>query len=115
MNPEATIEKLIQLKKIGAKTISAVLMFSCGVDIFPVDTLGHLICRRLGLVTENATIEEDFYLMRPIVPREKSFSQRMNLLRPGRTICLARKPSSNQFPIHQHYHFYSHHFYHQVH
>ena len=55
MNPEEAIEKFCQLKGIGVKTISVVLMFSCGIDI--------------------------------------------NLLKLGRTICLARKPRCEQCPI----------------
>jgi len=99
MNPEEAIEKFCQLKGIGVKTISVVLMFSCGIDIFPVDTHVHRICRLLGLVPKNATAEKTFWLMQPHVPEGKSFSFHINLLKLGRTICLARKPRCEQCPI----------------
>ncbi|MCU0642760.1 MAG: endonuclease III [bacterium] len=98
-NPDAAIEKFCQLKGIGIKTISVVLMFSCGVDIFPVDTHVHRICRRLGFVPDKATAERTFWMMRSLVPKGKSFSLHMNFLKLGRTICLARKPRCEQCPI----------------
>lgn len=99
MNPGEAIKEFCQLKGIGVKTISVVLMFSCGVDIFPVDTHVHRICRLLGLVPKNATAEKTFWLMQPHVPEGKSFSFHINLLKLGRTICLARKPRCEQCPI----------------
>lgn len=99
MNPEQAIEKFCQLKGIGVKTISVVLMFSCGVDIFPVDTHVHRICRLVGLVPEKVSAEKTFWLMQPVVPKGKSFSLHMNFLKLGRTICLARRPRCEQCPI----------------
>jgi len=106
MIPEEAIEKFCQLKGIGVKTISVVLMFSCGVDIFPVDTHVHRICRLLGLVPNNASAEKTFWLMQPFVPEGKSFSLHMNFLKLGRTICLARKPRCKQCPINQYCDYY---------
>jgi endonuclease-3 len=106
-NPDATIEKFCQLKGIGIKTISVVLMFSCGVDIFPVDTHVHRICRRLGFVPDKATAEKTFWLMRSLVPTGKSFSLHMNFLKLGRTICLARKPRCEECPISKHCDFFA--------
>ncbi len=99
MNPAQAIKKFCQLKGIGVKTISVVLMFSCGIDIFPVDTHVHRICRLLGLVPEKASAEKTFWLMQPVVPKGKSFSLHMNFLKLGRTICLARRPRCKQCPI----------------
>jgi endonuclease-3 len=106
MNPEEAIEKFCQLKGIGVKTISVVLMFSCGVDIFPVDTHVHRICRLLGLVPQNTSAEKTFWLMQPFIPKGKSFSLHMNFLKLGRTICLARKPRCEQCPINQYCDYY---------
>lgn len=99
MKPAEAIEQFCQLKGIGVKTISVVLMFSCGVDIFPVDTHVHRICRLLGLVPQNSTAEKTFWLMQPVVPEGKSFSLHVNFLKLGRTICMARKPRCEQCPI----------------
>jgi endonuclease-3 len=106
MSPEQAIEKFCQLKGIGVKTISVVLMFSCGIDIFPVDTHVHRICRLLGLVPNIVTAEKTFWLMQPLVPQGKSFSLHINFLKLGRTICLARKPRCEQCPISQYCDYY---------
>ncbi len=87
------------LKGIGIKTISVVLMFSCGADVFPVDTHVHRICRRLGLVPEKASAEKTHKLMQPLVPPGKSFSLHMNFLKLGRTICKAQKPRCSECPL----------------
>ena len=99
MDPDQTIKKFTQLKGVGVKTISVVMMFSCGIDIFPVDTHVHRICKRLGFLPENASAEKTFWEMRPIVPKGKSFSLHMNFLKLGRTICNARKPKCDICPI----------------
>ena len=99
MEADQTIEKFTRLKGVGVKTISVVMMFSCGIDIFPVDTHVHRICRRMGLVPEKASAEKTFWEMRPLVPRGKSFSLHMNFLKLGRTICYARKPRCEKCSI----------------
>ncbi|MBN2000289.1 endonuclease III [candidate division KSB1 bacterium] len=99
MQPDHAIETFTQLKGIGIKTIAVVLMFTCGVDIFPVDTHVHRICRKLNLVPENASAEKTHFLMQPLVPDGKSFSLHMNFLKLGRTICKARQPLCGKCPI----------------
>jgi len=99
MDPVDATKTFMQLKGIGIKTISVVLMFTCGVDVFPVDTHVHRICRRTGLVPENFSAEKTHWQMQPQVPAGKSYSLHMNFLRLGRTICKARNPQCVQCPI----------------
>jgi len=106
LDPQETIDKFTQLKGIGVKTISVVMMFSCGIDIFPVDTHVHRICRRLGLVPEKASAEKTFWLMQPLVPDGKSYSLHKNFLKLGRSICLARRPNCPLCPIAEFCNFY---------
>lgn len=87
------------LKGVGIKTISVVLMFSCGADVFPVDTHVHRICKRLGLVPEKAAAEKTHELMQPLVPPGKSLSLHMNFLKLGRTVCKAQKPRCAECPL----------------
>ena len=98
-NPQTVIDEFMQLKGIGIKTISVVLMISCGVDIFPVDTHVHRICRRIGLVPGTTSAEKTHHLMQPLIPQGKSYSLHMNFLRLGRTICKANKPKCGDCPI----------------
>ena len=98
--PVAEAQRIfIGLKGVGIKTISVVLMFSCGADVFPVDTHVHRICKRLGLVPEQASAEKTHELMQPLVPQGKSFSLHMNFLKLGRTICKAQKPRCAECPL----------------
>lgn len=99
LEPQAVRETFMQLKGVGIKTISVVLMVSCGADLFPVDTHVHRICQRLGLVPQGVSAEKTHALMQPLVPRGKSYSLHMNLLKLGRTICQARKPRCAECPV----------------
>jgi len=99
MEPQQVIDMFLQLKGVGIKTISVVLMVTCGVDIFPVDTHVHRICKRLGLVPEKANAEKTHHLMQPLVPKGKAFSLHINFLKLGRTICKAQKPACRECPI----------------
>lgn len=98
-HPQDVIDTFMQLKGVGIKTISVVLMFTCGVDIFPVDTHVHRICRRLGLVPEKADAVKTHHLMQPQVPEGRSYSLHMNFLHLGRTICKAQKPRCKICPL----------------
>jgi endonuclease III len=98
-DPQQIIDTFIQLKGVGIKTISVVLMFTCGVDIFPVDTHVHRICKRLELVPENATAEKTHHLMQPKIPTGSCYSLHMNFLKLGRTICQARTPKCPECPL----------------
>jgi len=99
MAPEEVIDTFMQLKGVGIKTISVVLMFCCGVDIFPVDTHVHRICKRLQLVPQKASAEKTHHAMQPIIPPGTSYSLHMNFLKLGRTICKAQKPRCGECPL----------------
>jgi len=99
MSTEEITRLLTSVKGIGIKTVSVVLLFSLGRDVFPVDTHVHRICRRLGLVPGKATAEQTHHLMAPRVPKGKSMSLHVNLLRLGRTICHARGPKCPDCPL----------------
>ena len=100
MNPQEVIKTFCQLKGIGIKTISVVLAFSCGVDIFPVDTHVHRLCNRIGLVKPSTkAAEKTFEQMQDRVPAGKAFSFHINLIQHGRTICRARKPLCDRCPL----------------
>ncbi|PID57264.1 base excision DNA repair protein [candidate division KSB3 bacterium] len=101
MDPQEVIETFCQLKGIGIKTISVVLAFSCGVDIFPVDTHVHRLCNRIGLVRPGTkSAEETFILMQERVPEGKAFSFHINLIHYGRATCRARKPRCGDCCLH---------------
>ena len=99
MDVDEAFETFTKLKGVGLKTMAVVLMFSCGRDVFPVDTHVHRICRRLKLVPDKADAVKTFHLMKPLVPEGKSYSLHMNLLDFGRQICSARSPRCLECPL----------------
>ncbi|PIE33591.1 hypothetical protein CSA56_10760 [candidate division KSB3 bacterium] len=100
MDPQEAINTFCRLKGIGIKTISVVLAFSCGVDIFPVDTHVHRLCNRIGLVKPaTKSAEQTFERMQILVPEGQSFSFHLQLIHHGRTICRARKPLCDVCPL----------------
>ncbi len=84
---------------IGLKTVAVMLMFGCGRDIFPVDTHVHRISNRLRLVEINSSAEKTFTTLNPLIPKGKSFSFHVNLLKLGRQICLSRTPRCPICPL----------------
>jgi endonuclease-3 len=99
MNPLEALTVFTAQNGIGVKTMAVVLCFSCGIDMFPVDTHVHRICRRLQFVPDKASADKTFWLMRELVPSGKAYSLHLNFLKLGRQICLARKPECEVCPL----------------
>jgi endonuclease III len=92
---DAILEELTELKGIGVKTASCVLLFSLGRDSFPVDTHVHRILNRIGIV-KTASPEKTFYAMQKLIPPQKMYSFHTNLIRFGRSTCTALRPGCNR-------------------
>lgn len=91
LNDDEIYDDLLQYKGIGVKTISCVMAFSMGRDVFPVDTHVHRICNRLGLV-KTKTPDKTFTQMNELIPKGKKFLFHTQLIRFGRKICRANNP-----------------------
>ncbi len=98
LSDDEVIETLTKFKGIGIKTASCVLLFSLRRNVFPVDTHVHRICNRLGLVRTNSP-DRTFEMMRPLIPDKKAYSFHTNLIRFGRSVCLARNPRCGRCPM----------------
>ena len=97
----SAIAALTFLHGVGVKTAACVLLFSLRRDVFPVDTHVHRICNRLGLVRTKSP-EKTFELMRGLFPSGKGYSFHTNLIRFGRSVCLAQRPRCYECPIYIH-------------
>lgn len=91
-DPEEMIRAFTQIKGIGVKTVSIVLCFACGKEVFPVDTHVNRICKRLGFVSVKSSPNRTFRIMADLIPEGKSRSLHLNMIRLGREICKARSP-----------------------
>jgi len=91
MSDEEIYNDPLQYKGIGVKTISCVLAFSLGRDVFPVDTHVHRVTNRLGIVNA-VTPVKTFEQVKDKIPEGKKFLFHTLLIRFGRKICRAQKP-----------------------
>lgn len=88
---EEIYEELIKYEGIGVKTISCMMIFSLGRDVFPVDTHVHRILNRLGLV-KTKTAEKTFESVKDKIPEGKKYELHTNLIKFGRSICRSANP-----------------------
>lgn len=91
MSDEDIYNDLLKYNGVGIKTISCVLAFSLGRDVFAVDTHVHRLCNRLGLVKSN-TPDKTFEKVKDIIPEGKKFLLHTLLIRFGRKVCRAKNP-----------------------
>jgi endonuclease-3 len=90
---------LTQIKGVGSKTASIVLLFVFHKPLFPVDTHIHRITRRLGWVPQKASADRAHEILQPLIPEEAGYRLHVNLIRFGREICLARAPRCEVCPL----------------
>jgi endonuclease-3 len=95
-------EYLLTLPGVGPKTAAVVLLFAFGLPFMPVDTHVYRVSRRLGIVAEGDSIEMAERILEEIVPPGKYLSLHLNLLKHGRRICRARRPSHEECDL-RHY------------
>jgi endonuclease-3 len=92
MGSEEIKRTLGVLKGIGPKTVHCLLLFGLGREAFPVDTHVLRVGRRLGFIPERISAEEAHRWMVPLIPKGKSLSLHLNLIRFGRSVCQAKNP-----------------------
>jgi len=92
MDSEEIKKTMGALKGIGPKTAHCLLLFGLGREAFPVDTHILRIGERLGFIPEGMGAEKAHQWMAPLLPKRKSLSLHLHLIRFGREICRARNP-----------------------
>jgi endonuclease-3 len=91
MDNEKIYKELLHYSGIGLKTVSCVLAFGLGRDVFPVDTHVHRVTNRLGLA-DAKTPDKTYLQMNDKIPPNKKFLFHTLLIRFGRKICRANNP-----------------------
>lgn len=100
MGSEEIKKRMGDLKGIGPKTINCLLLFGLGREAFPVDTHVLRVGKRLGIFPKGMDAEKAHQWMMPLVPKGKSLSLHLNLIRFGRSLCEAKNPNcSNCFLV----------------
>ncbi len=87
---------LLGLRGVGPKTAACVLLFSCGLPAFPVDTHIHRVSRRLGLIPPTASANDAHTMLESLIPPEQVYPFHMNLIAHGRKVCKAQRPRCDQ-------------------
>jgi endonuclease-3 len=95
MDSEEIGKMMGALKGIGPKTLYCLLLFGLGREAFPVDTHILRIGKRLGFIPERMGAEKAHLWMRELIPKGKSLSLHLNLIRLGREVCKAKRPLCN--------------------
>lgn len=85
-------EWLTQIKGVGPKTASIILLFTFGLPAFPVDTHVHRLSKRLGLIGTKVTADKAHEILENIVEPAAYYAFHVNLIRHGREVCHAREP-----------------------
>jgi endonuclease-3 len=84
-------DELLQYEGVGIKTISCVLAFGLGRDVFPVDTHVHRLSNRLG-IAKSKTPDKTFEQLKDLIPEGKKFLLHTMLIRYGRKVCRSQNP-----------------------
>ncbi|CAN5553875.1 endonuclease III [soil metagenome] len=98
LSNEEIYERLLCYNGIGVKTISCLLAFSFGRNVFPVDTHVHRILNRLGIVKTN-TAEQTFENTKSLIPAFEMPTFHTNLIKFGRNICKSAAPLCGVCPL----------------
>jgi endonuclease-3 len=83
---------LKQLPGVGNKTANCVLLFAFGKPALPVDTHIFRVAKRLGLLSEKATLEEAHHILEKIALPEDIYEFHVLVIEHGRRICISRRP-----------------------
>lgn len=89
------IEELVTLAGVGRKTANVIRGNIYGEPSIVVDTHVKRISIKLGFTKQNDPEKVEYDLMKKI-PKEHWIRYNMQLIRLGRTICLARSPKCEQ-------------------
>lgn len=91
MSDDRIYEELLQYDGVGVKTVSCVLAFSIGRDVFPVDTHVHRLTNRLGIANASTPVKT-FEQVKDKIPEGKKFLFHTLLIRFGRKVCRSANP-----------------------
>jgi endonuclease III len=96
---EQAIEYLARFPGVGPKTVACVLLFACRKPVLPVDTHVHRVATRLGLIGPRVNAVKAHEELARLVPPRLVLEFHIQLIRHGRTLCLARNPKCEQCPL----------------
>ncbi len=94
--PEEAWHYLRSMPGVGPKTAACVLMFNMDRPVMPIDTHVHRVSKRLGLIGPKVSADQAHEIFAKITPPLWIFPLHVNLIRHGRQVCHAQRPSCGQ-------------------
>ena len=94
-----TFEGLLKVPGIGRKCANIVLAYGFGKQVIAVDTNVERMCKRLGLVREDAKPAEIEDALKKLLPRSYWRKVNISMVRFGRTICKPINPKCSACPL----------------
>lgn len=87
-------EQLTEIRGVGGKTASCVLLFALGMPAQPVDTHIERVSKRLGIANGESTATGIQRVLEHCLPADgqSMYAFHKNMIQHGREICLARAP-----------------------
>ncbi len=87
-------DQLTEIRGVGAKTASCVLLFALGMPAQPVDTHIERVSKRLGITNGESTANGIQRVLEHCLPADGQpmYAFHKNMIRHGREVCLARTP-----------------------
>ena len=99
LSEHAARKWLTQIRGVGPKTASIVLLFAQKRNVFPVDPHVHRVTRRLGWISEKTSAEQAHEILEAAIPSKLYYRMHINLIRLGREICRAQNPKCEMCPL----------------
>jgi endonuclease-3 len=98
-NIPKTREELMKLPGVGFKTADVVLMYGHGIPSIAIDTHCNRIPKRIGLVEQDADVEEVKSVLESLIPKKDWYIVNMGLVQFGREICRPVNPKCDVCPM----------------
>ncbi len=99
--PEQAWHYLQNMPGVGPKTAACVLMFNLGRAIMPLDTHVFRTSRRLGLIGPKVSVDQAHTIFAKMTPPEWVYPLHVNLIRHGRQVCHAQRPTCGLCPLYK--------------
>jgi endonuclease-3 len=93
LTPDEAEQELLRFKGVGPKTARCVLLFACGMDVFPIATHIERVLKRLGVLDPRMTPARAHAWLPPFIPAGRCHPLHINLITHGRRVCHARNPN----------------------
>jgi endonuclease-3 len=99
--PEEAWHYLQNIPGVGPKTAACVLMFNMNRAVMPIDTHVWRTSKRLGLIGPKVNADQAHTIFAKITPPEWVYPLHVNLIRHGRQVCHAQRPSCGQCSLYK--------------